>query len=263
MYKSFSVFVHGFVIFTSALVGTAYGQATSGPFSFTVNNSTVSASGVVNEYFLPGFDGSLGELTAVEIKYEGVISNELGVEVFPQSYLPTETGFVATLDSIAGRGLFNLGVNSTNSDGFDSNQDPTAIWGDTTLFLLDGFDSSVIGALDAVAGQQIIPDGIVDFAGSSGASTGFQEVFRIQESVVLTNLFDLFRFEEETVSIFDFQAGAVALSGADSGSVARRVLSQGSGTVTVEYTYTAVPEPATVSLIVLCAMGGLVRRKRS
>jgi len=155
---------------------------------------------------LPGFDASLGELTSVKLTFDGVI-------------LQTANG--ENIGATAAPFAYNVTTNLTMS-----RQGGIGLFAPAATIL-------------AGAGTNSVFDGTLDFAGSSAFA--FTQSMSVSDSFTTTTPSDLATFI--VPGLIDFVGTAIATSSVTgSGQFVSQTISKASARLTVDYTFTPIPE---------------------
>lgn len=175
---------------------------------------------------LPGFDASFGALTSVKLTFEGVI-------------LQTAKG--ENIGTTAASFAYNVTTNLTMSRQ-----------GGPMLF-------APAATILAGAGTNAASDGTLDFAGLSGFA--FTQTMAVSDSYTTTTPSDLATFI--VPGTIDFVATAMATSSVTgSGQFVSQTISKASAGLTVDYTFTPIPEPSAYAAVMGLAGLGLALCRR-
>ncbi|NJK99574.1 MAG: PEP-CTERM sorting domain-containing protein [Spirulinaceae cyanobacterium RM2_2_10] len=218
---------------TSALVLAGTAQAATISFS---DSLALSTTDIIDEVLsVQQFDSSLGTLTQVTLAFTGLVQGDARIE---------------SLDSQATTVTFNVGGSLTLLDGSDTLPNPLF---DVEVTSADSADVSAF-------------DGVIDFAGTSGASFMGLEASTDGEQVYTdAALLSFFTGNGDLSFLFSAIANS-QVTGA--GNIASQISTLASAGITVTYEYDeiiteSVPEPSTLlGLGAVLAAGAMTLRKR-
>jgi len=191
-----------------------------------------SATDWTDQLFLPQFNSALGTLTEVRLVLNGSMYASFGYE--NKRDIAQNMSYLYNMDqdlSLTSTDLPSLTMATTRGD---------MSW--HSLGLVPAFD------------------GVVDYGGTSGGTIVY-DLLTDSGEYIYTAAGDLAKFIGLGDVVYDGVATAYVTMGLTGGNSASKSVSLVGASVSVEYTYTPVPEPATVGLL---SLGGLlvVRRRR-